>query len=178
LELGCGSGANIPFFKSLTENYFGIDGSVTIINKLHKKFPELSKNIIEGDFTKEIKFDRKFDLIVDRASLACNDIFSIKNCVNLIHEKLKPNGLFIGLDLYSTKSSEFLRGEKDEDEYTRRNFLDGPHAYSGRVHFFNYEQFNEIFHKFKIIKLEHKIIETAVPDENYIFATWSLVAQR
>ena len=36
LELGCGSGPNIPFFLSLNAEYFGIDGSTIIINKLKK----------------------------------------------------------------------------------------------------------------------------------------------
>ena len=31
LELGCGAGANIPFFKSLGIDYFAIDGSITIV---------------------------------------------------------------------------------------------------------------------------------------------------
>ena len=31
LELGCGAGANIPFFLEKKWNYFGIDGSENII---------------------------------------------------------------------------------------------------------------------------------------------------
>ena len=37
LELGCGAGANIPFFLSLNTEYFGIDGSETIIKNLKKR---------------------------------------------------------------------------------------------------------------------------------------------
>ena len=36
LELGCGAGANIPFFLSKKNQYFGIDKSEYIINFLKK----------------------------------------------------------------------------------------------------------------------------------------------
>ena len=78
LELGCGSGANIPFFISLGVNYFAIDGSPTIIEMLKKKFPLISKNIVYGDFTTEIPFDGTFDLIVDRCAITHNTTDGIK----------------------------------------------------------------------------------------------------
>ena len=34
LELGCGAGANIPFFISLGVDYYAIDGSSTIVEIL------------------------------------------------------------------------------------------------------------------------------------------------
>jgi len=37
LELGCGAGANIPFFKSLGAEYFGIEGSGAVVEMLLKK---------------------------------------------------------------------------------------------------------------------------------------------
>ena len=52
LELGCGAGANIPFFLSLNTEYFGIDGSEIIIRNLKKRFPRISKNLVFEDFTK------------------------------------------------------------------------------------------------------------------------------
>ena len=54
LELGCGAGANIPFFRKLDVQYFGIDGSPFIISKLHDSFPELSHQIVTADFTRVI----------------------------------------------------------------------------------------------------------------------------
>ena len=36
LELGCGGSGSIPFFLSLNAEYFAIDGSAIIINKLKK----------------------------------------------------------------------------------------------------------------------------------------------
>ena len=79
LELGCGSGPNIPFFLSLNAEYFGIDGDALIINKLKKQYPKLKHNLFCGDFTHKISFTKKFDLIVDRASLTHNSTNEIKN---------------------------------------------------------------------------------------------------
>ena len=45
LELGCGAGANIPFFRYLEADYFGIDISPTIIENLRERFPELKGNL-------------------------------------------------------------------------------------------------------------------------------------
>ena len=41
LELGCGAGANIPLFVSLEADYFTVEGSKTIVDKLHQRFPHL-----------------------------------------------------------------------------------------------------------------------------------------
>ena len=76
LELGCGAGANIPFFVSLEADYYSVEGSKTIVDKLHQRFPYLKDNIMVGDFTDFIP-ETQFDLIVDRASLTCNHEESI-----------------------------------------------------------------------------------------------------
>lgn len=66
LELGCGAGANIPFFQWLGVDYYAVEGSSTIVKMLEEKFPWTREKIIMGDFTKEIPFTFGFDLIVDR----------------------------------------------------------------------------------------------------------------
>lgn len=38
LELGCGAGANIPFFVTIGAEYCGIEGSVTEVQKLQKRW--------------------------------------------------------------------------------------------------------------------------------------------
>ena len=92
LELGCGAGANIPFFLSLNASYHGIDISKTVIDQLHVRWPELKEQIISTDFCKEVPFDSTFDLVVDRGSLTHNDSNSIESCLdtlkNLSHQNL------------------------------------------------------------------------------------------
>jgi len=89
LELGCGAGANIPFLCSLGLSYYAIEGSSTIVRNLHKKYPDISDNIIVGDFTSEKTFGSDFDLIIDRCSVTCNDSISIKNTLHNAHKSLK-----------------------------------------------------------------------------------------
>ena len=44
----------------------------------------------------------KFNLIVDRASLACNDTSAIRHCLRVCQNQLKNDGMYIGIDWYST----------------------------------------------------------------------------
>ena len=89
LELGCGAGANIPFFMSLNIDYFGIDASQIIIKKLKKRFPKISKNLVIGDFTQNLPSEKKFDFIIDRSSVTHNSTTEIVNCLSLVNQKLK-----------------------------------------------------------------------------------------
>ena len=50
LELGCGAGANIPFFSSLNVEYYAIEGSPTIVESLRKKW------LYDQPFFKKIPF--------------------------------------------------------------------------------------------------------------------------
>jgi len=179
LEVGCGSGANIPFFRNFDFlKYFGIDGSPTIIKKLHERYPDLKDHLIVSDYTKGIPFEENFNLIIDRASLTCNTTEAIQKVLKLIYAKLKPDGKIISVDMYSTKYSEFKEGQDAEDYYTRKNYESGPFAHTGRVHFSNKSHLLDLFKQFSIIYLEHKIHKTEIPKGNFDFASWNLVAQK
>lgn len=179
LELGCGAGANIPFFLKIGANYHSIEGSNFIVKKLKNAFPEISNNIKQGDFTKEFEFSKKFHLIVDRGSLTCNNTESIKNCIQLIYKHLEKNGIFIGIDWFSTENTEYERGDSVAgDSYTKINYQYGPFAETGQVHFSTQHHLLELFDKFKFKILEHKTIERIFPKENYNFATWNFVVTK
>ena len=179
LELGCGAGANIPFFLNLKTNYFGIDGSQLIVKQLQKRYPIIKTHITAGDFTKEIPFNEKFDLILDRAALTHNTSGAIAYCVNhLIKKILKKGGSFIGLDWFSTKHSDYLKGQiVGKDQYSRTNYLKGQFSGLGIVHFTNKSQIMKIFKDFKIEVLEHKINKRVIPSNSRgIFASWNILA--
>ncbi len=93
LELGCGAGANIPFYQSIGVRYYGIEGSVYQADLLKNRFQDENVTIVSGDFTKEIPFDTDFDLILDRGSLTCNSTDDIKNAIDMIYEKLCGGGI-------------------------------------------------------------------------------------
>lgn len=176
LEIGCGAGANIPFFLSLGYKYYGIDGSSNIVNKLKKKFPSIKKNLIIGDFTEYIPFNEEFDLVIDRSALTHNTTKGITRCLELIYEKMKYDAKYIGVDWFSTEHSDYLRGTKI-DKYTKIGYTKGQFANVGVVHFSNKSHLLNLFKKYKILILEHKVITTKIPQKKR-FAGWNFVAKK
>lgn len=177
LELGCGAGANIPFFLSLGIQYYGIEGSATIIKRLREKFPSLKDNLIIGDFTSSIPFQGDFDLVVDRSAVTHNPTIGIKKCLEEIHKILKAGGKYIGIDWFSTLHSDYKEGKDTEDDFTRTGYQTGQFAYVGRVHFSDRLHLEGLLGKFSILILEHKIVKREIPD-NSIFAAWNFVAKK
>lgn len=178
LELGCGAGANIPFFKHLGVEYYAIEGSKTIVELLWEKFPELKSNIIVGDFTEKIYFTVQFDLVVDRSSLTHNTSAAIRESLSHVFNRLEPKGKYIGIDWFSTLHSDFQNGDPDEDEYTRCNYKRGQFANVGRVHFSDKKHLKELFAAFEIEVMELKTVQREIPEDSHIFASWNLVARK
>ena len=174
VELGCGAGANIPFFLSLGVEYYSVEASKVMVSRLHKKFPQLENNIIAGDCTETLP-DGEFDLIFDRGSLTCNTSDAIKVCLQLCHDRLKPDGKYIGIDWYSTKSSSFSQGEV-EDDWSRVNFTRGPFVDQVRIHFSNKEHLFDLFNQYEIQHLEEKTIVSEFDSEHPIVGSWNFVA--
>jgi SAM-dependent methyltransferase len=156
LELGCGAGANIPFFQSRGTIYHGVDGSASIIADLQRRFPQLAGSLACCDFTKQIPFDGDFDVVVDRGSVTHNDTKSIQQCLKLVASSLRQGGLFIGIDWFSKEHSDSSRGVA-VDDFTRM-LSDGPYADTGNVHFSTKAHIMDLFESagFKVVCLEHK----------------------
>ena len=178
LELGCGAGANIPFFQSLGVQYWAIEGSASIVARLHARFPELRDRIVAGDFTQQLPFGPGFELVVDRAALTHNDTTAIEACLGHVWELLKPGGYFIGIDWFSTNYREFPLGPPDADAYTRGNYERGPFTGTGRVHFSDEAHLRELFQRFEFVVLEEKIVRQFETEEDDLFAAWNLVVRK
>ena len=175
LEIGCGAGANIPFFLDLEVEYFAIEGSETIVSQIKRKYPRLSNRIVKGDFTTELPFCHKFDLVVDRSALTHNDTSAIQESIRLIQNKLQKGGYFIGIDWFSTLHSNANDGY-EVDSYTRSN-CQGQFKGVGKVHFSDKHHLYKLFKDFSFLKLEHKVIETIVP-RSHNFAAWNFILQK
>lgn len=178
LEIGCGAGANISFFKALGVEYFAVEGSAAAVTKLHDTYPELKENIRTADFTNAIPFDDTFDLVVDRASLTHNSTAAIKRSIRLITDKLKPNGVFIGIDWFSTAHSDYNEGVVAEDVFTKTNLINGQFVGLGRVHFSNAAHLQELFSNYEILVMEHKTVVTTIPIVNHTFASWNFAVKK
>ena len=179
LEIGCGAGANIPFFKSLGVNYHAIEGSQAIVELLHKKYPEYKPTIKCGDFTQIIPFEEKFDLVLDRSSLTHNNTKNIIDCLGLISNKLVEGGPFIGIHWFSTQHSSYKLGEQAEDIYTRKNIKEGGFTNVGRVHFSDEAHIRELFENYFTLEiLEHTLSEKHQPANPTCSASWNLLSRK
>ena len=105
LEVGCGVGANIPFFNNRNFDYYGFDASKVAINYLKKKFPKLKNNLFVLDIEKKSIPVKNFDLVVDRGCLIHvkkkNNLLDLKK----IFDVSKKNSLIIFTDLISKKTT-------------------------------------------------------------------------
>lgn len=180
LEIGCGAGANIPFFEKLGVDFYGIDGSPSTIKALKKRFPKLKNHLVCADFVSKIPFTERFDLIIDRASLTHNKSAEINHCVkNLLYPIIKSKGFFIGIDWFSTKHSDFkILKAKTVDKYTKENFKKGQFEGVGVVHFSDLKFLKETFTGFEFVQMEHKIISQTIPKTNHNFAAWNFAVRK
>ncbi len=178
LEIGCGAGANIPLFQRLGFNYFGIEGSLSIVKQLHLWFPDLKKQIVCKDFTKVQPFDMDFDLILDRASITHNDMKSIKATLGFINKSLKKNGLFMGIDWFSENHSDSKKGRLTDDDFTRTDIIEGGFKGVGKVHFSSLSHLRKLLEDFEIIYLEEKIIKHHDPSAKNQFGSFNFVVKK
>lgn len=179
LEMGCGMGANIPFFIAEGIEYFGIDGSPTAIQCNTDRFPNIKENLKVCDFTKEIPFDRKFQLIFDRASITHNDMFAIKSCLEIIANKTMEGGYFIGIDWFSDNHIDFQKGDISS-QGSRKNITSEQFRGTGVVHFFNKNEIISLFevNNFTIVKMEEKTIVNSLSNSCDKRCTFNFIAQK
>lgn len=182
LELGCGAGANIPFFKTLSNvNFYGNDGSSTAIDFLKNKFPELKNNLQIVDFSKSMGFEKKFDMIFDRGAMSCNTLSGIKACLTKVDEQLKVNGYFLGIDWYSTNSSFRKLGKAiGDDDNTRGEYEFGPFKDVEPAHFFSRKEILELFPNYQMTFLQHTDTETYDNnlEQSYHHTAWNFIMQK
>ena len=178
LELGCGAGANIPFFQSLNASYHGIDISKTVVDQLHIQFPKLKEKIKNTDFCAEIPFYGPFDLVVDRGSLTHNDSDSIKSCLNTLNRVSNQNTLLIGVHWFSTECDYYGSGEPTNDPNCKTNFKSGNFVGTGIVHFSSESHLLDLLSGYEIISLQHITCRHNVPDDLPTLAYWNFVARR
>jgi len=178
LEMGCGAGANIPFFKALGLNYKAIEGSATIVDMLHRRYPDLVDGIFCGDFTLLHPIDNDFDLVLDRGAITHNNTSSIMDALRIVFDSLKEGGLFIGVDWYSTKHTDIDFGILVDDDFTRTDISQGQFEGVGKVHFSDERHIRELFRNFEILFLEEKISNRYEPQDSHQFASWNIVARK
>lgn len=179
LELGCGYGANIPFFLAEGVDYYAIEGSPTAVHAISQRFPNLANNIVVADFTAAIPFDLVFDVVIDRSSLTHNDTNSIKRTLDSCLAKLSSRGMYVGIDWFSDEHSELRHGCPIEgDPFTFHAFAKGLFCGVGKVHASTDAHLKALFESFDFLWLEKKTVQQKIPDVGACHATWNLVASK
>lgn len=179
LELGCGAGANIPFFLSLGMDYYGIEGSEHQTKILNERFEDRGVKVMTGDFTKGIPFEEMFDYIVDRGSVTCNSDIDVKNTLAAVYEKLAVGGYFFGVDWFSDGHDALKQadsGTEFVDPYTCI-FHKGYFAGLGTIHFFTEQQIYSLFRKFSLLELTEKKVTQYMPEQS-VCASWNFAARK
>lgn len=176
LELGFGAGANIPLFVSLGDEFFGVDGSETMTAMLSQQFLQDDVTLSVADFTKEIPFEGKFDLIYDRGSVTCNTTQDIQSVVSIIRQKLSDDGIYIGVDWFSTEHTEYQKDVTRVDDNTVTDYVDGPFANTGTVHYSDQQHLEALFSDFEFLHLEKKTKES-MTDSATKFVTWDFIVK-
>ncbi len=178
LELGCGPTApNAAFFIEEDAHYYwGID-SCSPGRDLSCRDYDFAR-FSTMDFTKELP-GHKFDLIVDRAAVTHNDTESIKRCLGLAYDALKPGGYYIGIDWFSMLHADSGKGDR-VDMNTKTNIPYGQFKGVGKVHFTTYTEIKQFFNAFNIVHIEHKDVSSITsPVENpKSVASYNIVARK
>ena len=170
LELGFGTGANIPFFLENNIKYYGIEGSKNGYLKALKNFPSIKENLINADFTEDLSFlNKRFDLIFDRASVIHNDNNSIKKIIDNINYLLNENGYFIGIDWFGKEHIEYKNNSIEVDNSTRIFKEDSNFKGLGKVNFVNESDILSFFKDFEFIHFKKKVIKDLLNKNDLVF---------
>ena len=174
LEIGCGSGCNIPFFIKEKKSYiyYAIDQEKIWIRQLKKKYPQLIKNLFFGNFL-TYKFNQKFDVILDRCSMTHNSEENIIIGLKNLKKILKKNGLYIGLDWWSFKHSD----SKNKNYFESKSFEKGDFAGVSGVYFANKEKMLKFFKSWNVLYISENISKQEQNKKRKTLASWDIVAK-
>jgi SAM-dependent methyltransferase len=179
LEVGCGAGANIPFFMKLGVDYVAMEGSPSIVAQLHGIYPDMKERIVVGDFTQSIPFDGPFDLVVDRSAITHNATVAIHRTLAMLFDRLRSGGKLIGIDWFATSHPDANKGETI-DQHTRTRIPAGQFAGVGAVHFSDQSHLVGLLlgTGFSIERLEYKQSTVIVPEAGGQLGVWNFVASK
>lgn len=181
LELGCGQGANVEFFRSLGANFHSVEASAHCVALLKEEYPDCADSIRVGNFIDAEYGDVKFDLVVDRASLTCNTSEQIRSCVARLAKNMAEVSFYVGIDWYSVNHDEFRKGHSPSDDRFFRIFEESSALFHPpQMHFSDATHIRELFHGFDILHLEEKTTIHYEMIKSYPrqSSSWNFVAQR
>ena len=173
LELGCGTGNNLRFFRDLNfKEIIGIDGSKTAIELARKNIKSKKIKLILDDFSKINFKSNYFDLIVDRGSITHNSKREINQIFEKLYKFLKKDGLFFSR-MFSSRhygNHTKIKNKSFKDEINSKEGL--------TTSFFNEHEIKKLFSKFKIISLHLEENKSLIPDNRKNSAWWLIISKK
>lgn len=173
LELGCGTGNNLRFFRDLNfKEIIGVDGSKTAIKLAKKNIKSKKIKLIQNDFSKINFKSNYFDLIVDRGSITHNSKKEINQIFDMLHKFLKKDGLFFSTIFSSRHYGNFtkIKNKSFKDEINSKEGL--------TTSFFNQQEIKRLFSKFKIISLQLEEKKSIIPNNKKNSAWWLIISKK
>lgn len=150
LDLCCGDGTDVNYYKSLGANVCGVDASFELIDIAKKKYPS---NEFKVSFAEDLPYaDCVFDSIYSKYAIMTSE--DMKPIFSEVYRVLKPGGKFIYLVTHPLR--QFMERKKlSEDYFNQRqvnsHILDNSVTVVEPTHTFN-EYFNkEIFMRFEML---------------------------
>jgi 2-polyprenyl-3-methyl-5-hydroxy-6-metoxy-1,4-benzoquinol methylase len=117
LDFGCGGGTNSLFFKSKGFDVFGVDISLTDLNKCKKYMPDISNHFLSIDAKPDINdifFGGKFDVVIAIHSMYYYNDKDLEIRLKSLYNMMNPGGI-IYVTMIGTKSKQFQYSELIED---------------------------------------------------------------
>ena len=173
LELGCGTGNNLRFFRDLNfKEIIGVDGSKTAIKLAKKNIKNKKIKLIQNDFSKINFKSNYFDLIVDRGSITHNPKKEINQIFDKLYKFLKKDGLFLSTIFSSRHYGNFIK-------IKNKSFKDEINSKEGlTTSFFNQREIKNLFSKFKIISLQLEEKKSFIPNNKKNSAWWLIISKK
>jgi SAM-dependent methyltransferase len=175
LELGCGAGNNLWFAAREGFSVAGIDGSKTAVEYARNRLAKegLKGDLRVGDFSSLPWPNESFDVVLDRAALACVHRNVIKSALEESRRVLKPGGKMLSI-IYSSghPGRQFGRhlGDNDYD-----NFTGGCFQGLGLAHFCTREEIDVLYSsRFKIFSIVHILEEDCIEGVKPLNAFWKI----
>lgn len=160
LEIGCGVCNNFNLFKDLNGiQYFGFDISEAAIDIALAKFPNLKSTLQISNFNYLEKFENYFDLIIDRSAGCYNDWDGLLKLSANVYKSLNTDGLYFGLDYFSTEHPAYQKGipvvgnSQDYNFNTRSHFDFPGFPTREQIHFVNIDEIKLLFSRFDILDI-------------------------
>lgn len=157
LEIGCGPGANIWYLAREGLDAYGIDGSITAINKCRARIQKegLEAHLEVGDLIslKNLYPSSHFDAVIDVKCLGCNKMQGVRDILDQVISVLKPNGRMFSLMAAAGSWGYGLGTEIEPGTFV--DATEGPAQGMGLNHYFTLEEIQSLFAGFSQVEIEH-----------------------